>query len=525
MKRIVENLDSQLNRMFNLMESELGNIKPILESDMPMDSTDVDMPSMNNDDDVLPATYQGEIAEADAQTPPGSAATGGGQDIDRLKQLIKSDVLPSMNAKTVGDGAWSKFEQTTVDKIKNNNPTNPLSRITSGDEFIWVELGGKQYMLTAKPGTKPNTFSAVKYELLNGVPNWTAVNFNAVNVFERLKSTTERKETMNFEQQLRVSNLISDPGVSETGYSLSVQRPDGTEGVDYIPVDLATGMGNVNGQNVQIIKTLALDKLTPEFKVPGKFIVWARVGSKVRSLDIPEFVETMLKTMGYTKTMPTDINLQRGATTLEKICSRTGACTEEVLQYATTNPNAKVYPTDLKRAQTAASSIDLGSYKQGQKDTEKAVGGGKEACRAQAMALGACARDYNKWSQAGRLEMAHSACETTLNNLGSAIQGQNYLEKLDNIKTNIIGCSDMKLGGLFGGKYQEAMDTVLGLGKTHVMSPYFTGDQAKKKVEDEKKGAMMEHSIRNSIKRVFNESYKKQDPIKSLVKKNLKRFL
>jgi hypothetical protein len=484
-----KNLDLDLKRMLSLLESKLGDAKPILAENY--DS--INQYQVNENLENL---------KEDDKNP---------ENIDRLEQLLKSEANID-GCKKMGDGSWSTFDDVTVKNLTNNQD----GRIKVGDKYGWVSCNNVPFLVTNKV-IDTNKLVVVKYEDIGGKKTYTVGKKSFPELFQRTASVTSDKTNLTASQQGRIDQFISNLGVGETGYSLTTKRPDGSEGVDYIAVDLATGIGKVNGNDVQIIKKLATDNLDPEFKTPNKYYVWARIGTKTQLADKAKFVEKKLSEWGYTKSQqeiensPDDQILFGMVTTLEDFCSTT-ICPPEFYDYMKTNPNAKIWPKTIDAAQKAGASVQRGVKGSLRRQTRE-LGGGQRECKRQVDVYEKCLGFYtNNKSTFG------ANCITSIKNLGGNFASIPSLANgLSMIKNNIKDCANN-----LKGDYSASIQKFFGLPDGHPLK-LSSGSEP----EEDKTKAMMESTISDSIRTIINEHLKKEnkDNLNTIIKKNLRRFL
>ena len=478
-------LEFDVKRMLSLVESKSGNIKPILSEEA-----------------------QSELKEASSldELP------------DRLQQFAKVEELKAnVGCTASSEGTSDIIDADTVKQLTGARNLIPL--ITVGTPYVFAKCEGsdgvsRDLMVTnIEDPSYPNSLVVIQITIFNKKKTYTVGSRDMEALFERKKSVTSQSENLTASQNMRVKELIGDSGPGETGYSWTVDRPDGTEGVDYVPVDLATGMANINGNDVQVIEKLKLDGLTPEFKTPGRFHIWARVGTKVTSIDIPEWVEGQLTAMGYTKEMPTDEVGQNSETTLEKVCNTTGRCTNQMKQYMTTNPDARIWVLNVS--------------------TEDVK---RKRCRSVINSLLACARAVDNYKN--DLSRADDACRKQMDKLGSGYSGlASYNGKILKLKNEYADClinQKTQKPRKYFGQTNKNISIIDKLGNTgNFFSPEYDNQEAmrlraemEKKKKDAKKGAMMEESISNSLRKVLKEHTKpnSDDIIKKSIRKNLKRL-
>lgn len=484
-----KNLDLDLKRMLSLLESKLGDVKPILTENY----DDINQYQINED--------LKNLEEDDKKA----------ENIDRLEQLLKSEANID-GCKKMGDGSWSTFDDATVKNLINNQD----GRIKVGDKYGSVSCNNVPFLVTNKI-VDTNKLVVVKYEDIGGKKTYTVGKKSFPELFERTASVTSDKTNLTASQQARVDQFIKSPGVAETGYSLTTKRPNGSEGVDWIAVDLATGIGKVNGKDVQIIKKLATDNLDNEFRTPNKYYVWARIGTKTKLIDIPKFVEKKLTEWGYTKNQEEianspDADVLFGMdTTLEEFCDETKSCPPEFFRYMETNPNATIWPKTIDAAQKAGASVQRGVKGSLRRQTRE-LGGGQRECKRQVDAYESCLSFYtNNKSTFG------ANCSTSIRNLGGDFATISINDGLNKIKNNIKDCANN-----LKGNYSASIQKFFGLPDGHPLK-LSSGSEP----EEDKTKAMMESTISDSIRTVINEHFKKEnkDNLNTIIKKNLRRFL
>ena len=483
MKKILD-----LKRMLTLLESKLGDIKPILTE------------NYYGVNEYQIAENQENLDEDDK----------GGENIDRLEQLLSSEANIDGCTK-MGDKPWSTFDDATINNLLGNTVG-----IKVGDKYGWLKCNNIPYMVTNKI-VDTNYLVVVKYQEIGDKKTYTVGKKKFPELFERTKSVTSDKTNLTASQQVRIDKWIKGGGVAETGYSLTVERPDGAEEVDYIAVDLATGIGKVNGKDVQIIKTLATDKLDPEFKTPNKYYVWARIGTKVKLADIPVFVEKKLGEWGYTKNQQEIVNspdaevLLSMVTTLEKFCETT-TCPPNFKTYMQTNPNAEIWPTTINAAQKTGASVERGVTGSLRRQTRE-LGGGPRQCKRQVDVYEKCLGFYTN------NKSTYSAnCFTSIKNLGGDYaSASSFTNGIYMLKNNIKDCANN-----LKGDYSASIQKFFGLPDGHPLKLSSGSEPAEDKTK-----AMMESTISHSIRTVINEHFKKEnkDNLNTIIKKNLRRFL
>jgi hypothetical protein len=488
-------LEFDVKRMLNLLESKLGNVKTIIVEDSDIqDAEDIEIREEDAGTDAMTKLTRVELNYKDMgceRTPAANDA-----------------LLPGESA-----NAWGTIGSKLSKIVDDSGKSAFTSVVNANTKFVPMQCGNSMFMVTNV--ISPNDSNQLVVLKRNGEGANTTFQIGQKpfdGLLQRAKSYVSDERNLNADQNARVKQLIGDSGTNETGYKWFVDRPDAEDGVILVPVDLATGIAKIDGKDVQMIEKLKVDGLDPEFKRPGRYYIWAKVGTKTRSIAIPDWMEETLTSLGYTKTMPTDEIQQGAVTTLEAMCDRTGKCTEQMFQYMKTNPNAKIWPKEV-------SGDDIK----------------KKQCRGVIKTLAACAKAYEKYNKLGNVSRGDAECSKAMSELGNEYASiGSYNGKILKIKNDYSVCSDQKLG-LFAGQAKKDNEYLLGLGKGgNPFSPMYSAQEAvnmsknaEKAKEDAKKGAMMEESISNSLRKVLKEHTKPNSDymIKKSIRKNLRRLL
>jgi hypothetical protein len=461
----MKNVNLEIKRMLSLLESQMGDVKPLI-------SEQIDF---------------GEKKVSDTKDP-----------IETLNR-IKSVCLTGKGASRIeGPFRWTANDIKYVNKQKNLTP------IVAGEPYVMFILNNGEYYVFPRTDIKgktpkDNEFYALKRndnrakegETGYENPHFDSVSLDCKSYFEKGKTVTSDVTQLDYEQRQRINNLVSEFGIKETGANLTTEKPTGTEGVDYEPIDLNTGKGARNG--IQYIEKTAVDGLSPEFKQPGKYYVWAIIGTSVRKTDVVKSVETALKSMGYTRTEPEDAfdPINREKTTLAELCKRNAGVCEG-------------YPTVMEYIQKYGGSLAVWPSKsEGYKDMGDMSAGGrgstrgikdvqkteanKRSCRTAINALYNCMRSNSD-----------SSCENYIkaafNEEGK--QTPPYLQAMDNLKNQINMCDNLNIN--VGGKYEDMWGE---LKKTSSrFSPYSSG---------KKSGTTLEESLLRNIRSTIKEHARK----------------
>jgi len=355
----MKNIDLEIKKMLGLLESKMGNVKPLV-------------------------TEQNEIMEDDGEisfTDPN----------DWLKWLTG----PAGCLTNKGVTKKTAIQNITADGVKTLSDAG-VKVVKAGEPYIRFEMkdrngDNKQFLIFGKRDSK-GAFLLIKRDS-GKTPEWSQNSLKCPEL-SRAESFVSDVKNLSLEQKQRLDNLVSQFGVKETGAELTTVRPTGKEGYDFVPVDLTTGKGT-NGE--QYIEKTAVDGLEPEFKKEGQYYVWAKLGKSVTRTNVVASVEDALVRMGYTRTQPTDaLAMNAKPTTLGQFCSENS---ELCKNYPSLGEYIQKYGGDLEIWKTDAESYkDFGA---------SAVGGRKSR---------------REIKNVMKLEANKSSCQTAVNVLWNCMR-------------------------------------------------------------------------------------------------------
>ena len=477
-------INNEIKRMMSLLESEMGDVKPLLNE------------------------------QGDPQTPPVEVSKG---------PLERS----------IATGCWTNKRATTDGKIYTLGKgyvyafAKIAPEIQAGDKFLKVTTeDGVNLYVFEKPSTdpaalsiQPNAYLAVtrnkdvQQDKTKPDPNLNYLTSHGwyCNEFGETKNLASQQTNLTADQQKQIETLASQLGVQDTGYTFVTTRPEDEK--NYIKIDLNTGKGS-DGNNY--FDKFNLAARTEVFKVPNKFFIWANVGTQEKLYDIPVEVESFLSSLGYTRTRPLPGTAEiKTETTLKTLCDGSGKamCDPAVMDYIKTDGDRRIWKMSPAQAKAAgnvsykdivAKQKELGRLgtKQGLKGLDKQKAN-KPACQAAIQQLSNCER--------------YGTDEDCAEALGLAGVDASYAQVLDDTKQLVRTCVRNKEGlGMFSknikGMLAQLQSSTSPFGLQVATTP------TKKSLEE---------TLSDSIKSVITETINKNNNknLDSIIKKNLRKYI
>jgi hypothetical protein len=283
---------------------------------------------------------------------------------------------------------------------------------------------------------------------------------------------------------------------------------------------LATGIGT---DGVSYLDKFNLaDRIGPFKSQPGKFFIYANVGTQEKLYDIPSAVEKFLISLGYTRTRPLPGTAEiKTETTLETLCAGSGKamCDPAVMDYIKTDGDRRIWKMSPEQAKKAgnvsykdivAQQAELGrkGTRQGLKALDKQKAN-KPACQAAIQQLSNCERYGTDQDCAEALNLAFTPDENGVD--------PSYAQKLDDTKQLVRTCIKNETGlGMFSGNIKTMLTQL-----QSSTSPYGLRTATTQKPTE------LEESVYNSIKSVITETINKNNNknLDSIIKKNLRKYI
>jgi hypothetical protein len=492
-------INNEIKRMMSLLESELGNVKPLItEEDKPVE------------DSVGPLERSIKVG-CWANKKPQPYTTDG-----TILTLGKDYVY-----------AFSKI----------------APGVQAGDKFMKVTTAdGTNLYVFDKPSTDPTALSANPKAYLAVVRTKTPAskdpNLNYLtahgwycNEFDTTQNAASQEVNMTADQTNAVNILAGTDYIKRTGGRIYTTKPLGDD-INYQTVDIATGK-NTKGE--QVIPAQDMELIKGYNFAPNKFFVYLAVGTQTKRTDVPKAVEAALKQMGYTAQEPSDVlsTEAQNPTTVTNLCNTlmVGQCNPTILTYAKNNPEQTLWP--MSQSQIDAAKAD-GITVFNQAGLESGLTGKKRELRKAGKAYDAMFADKRS-CQTGIdiLSMCSKynddkRCEGYMNQLVTAgaitfPAGMNsYQLKIAGLK-QLVGQDCIANNVNIPGKYEPMLAQLQSsTGKFGLVAPTVKTQQ---QTTDSRLPQF--ESLNNSIKSVISETIKKNNNknLDSIIKNNLRKYI
>lgn len=473
-------ISNEIKRMMSLLESELGNVKPLIteEGEPPIEVSDSPLKRAVN---------------VGCWTKKGYTIS------DTKIYLLGKDYLYAFSKVAPGVQAGDSF-------MKILTP--------DGRDLYMFEIPSTDPVALAK---NPNAYLAVNRTAVKASNdpnlNYLAAHGWYCDEFEVTQNLASQQNNLTADQQQQIDTLASALGTEDTEYTFKTIKPE--DGKNYVKIDLATGIGT---DGVSYLDKFNLaDRIGPFKSQPGKFFIWSNVGTQEKLYDIPVEVESFLSTLGFTRTRPKPGTAEiRSETTLKALCDGQGNayCDSAVMDYIKTDGGRRIWRMSPEQAKVAGNvsykdivaqqkELGRGGAKQGLRDLDKQKAN-KPACQAAIQQLSNCER--------------YGTDEDCAEALGLAGVDASYAQVLNDTKKLVKTCVQNEVSlGMFSKNLKAQLSQLQGS-----TSPYGL------RVATTQTPRSLEESLDNSIKSVISETINKNNNNKnldSIIKNNLRRYI
>jgi hypothetical protein len=476
-------ISNEIKRMMSLLESELGNVKPLI--------TEVGDPQIDTSTSPLDRSLKIDCWGGKGFTTDGQVYTLG-----RNYVYAFSKIAPEVREK---DRFLKVITKDGTNLYCFEKPsTDPAALSVNPKAYLAVKRNTE-----VKASTDPN----LNYLSAHG---WYCPGFDTT------QNLTSQQTNLSGDQQQQIETLVSALGAQDTGYTFYTKKPE--DGKNYVKIDLATGTGD-DGNNY-IDKFNLSTRIGPFKSQPNKFFIFANVGTQEKLIDLVTKVETFLNGMGYTRTQAlpgTAEDMDRNVMSLNKLCAEKGKemCSSSTLQqYIKTDGDRRIWRMNAQQMKDAknvsykdvvAAQAELG--KQGAKQGLRALDkqkANKPACQSAIQQLSNCEK--------------YGTDEDCAEALGLAAVDATYTKVLDDTIKLVKTCVQNEVGlGMFSKNIKAQLTQLQGS-----TSPYGLREPV-----TAKKDVSLEESLNNSIKSVITETINKNNNknLDSIIKNNLRRYI
>lgn len=507
------NISEEIKRMMSLLESEMGNVKPLITED-------------------------GEEPVIDVNGPK-----------DILKRAISTGCWANKKPQpyTYSDGTpITTYSEERISKVNANylyalNKIDPNIKV--GDPFVKLKANGIDVYMFGTITTNPQHPGAYLAVVKNiNAPQQTTANPNPNQnyleshgwdcaEFKETKGAATQESRMSEDQVIAVRELTSGLNQKNDGYSYYTTKSE-VEGNQYNTIDLKTGSG-----------VIPIDRLGAFQTSPANtFFIYQMAGKKTDKGDTVKSVEDALAFLGYTNVRPTDLNSMeaQNGKMVGEFCQMYDCTRNLALQeYVDKNPKLMVYPMNDEQKQAAKDkglyTFDSGDIEQGAKMSrrdrkrgEKEFGKTKadrQSCITAISILGTCAKFNNDKDCQNYIKQQAANGSITLptDESGKPISAytpiiQAYKEILGNCQ---VLADQINIPNNMEATFLELQRSSGPFGlRTATVNPTNTQTRNTSNMG-------VNESLNNSIKSVISETINKNNNknLDSIIKKNLRRYI
>jgi len=505
------NISEEIKRMMSLLESEMGNVKPLINEEL---------------------------------EPPVTA-------VDEPKEVLTRAMSAQVNGKSCWDEKGYVFDKSNPFTFVNENYLYALNKvdpsIKAGYPFVKIKKGDDEYYMFGIPSINPQYpghYLAVgrnKNVKASTDPNQSYLSSNGWKCdtsFNISKNAASQGELLTADQADAIKKITDAKTYLNTrGYKFYTSNEIGADS-NYRKVDLATGKDE-NGE--QQIAAQDMDIIKGYGFTPGKFFLYMAVGARTSRTDIPKSVQTAIKKMGYTNIEPEDAESSQALSkiTVAELCGGNKVCSPIIKEYIKNN-NIDIWPmTPQQRAEAAKEVINAdGTTTAGTNVADQSTFSDKmndsnrfKINRSMKQGLNSLAD--KKSCQAG-IEVLNycntvndnGLCEKQIDKMeaqGLISLGQTgFTNKINAIKTLLGFCVKNKEINL-NNKYEGMLTNLQALSGQYGLATPVNSTQT----DPNARPSDVFESLDNSIKSVISETINKNNNnnLDSIIKKNLRRYI
>jgi len=504
------NISEEIKRMMSLLESEMGNVKPLI-------------------------TEEGEV--------PVTPVNGGG---GILMKAINTGCWTNKNY-TFSDGTKiTPFAKSNEDKISsvNDNYLYALNKIDPnikvGAPFVKLKANGIDVYMFGSLSTNPQypgeylaitkNINAPQQTTANPNPNQNYLESHGWECpeFKATQNLTSQSVNMSQDQENAVKTLSTPEFIERIGGQIYTTKALGDQ-VNYQTIDLATGRDQ---DGTQLFNSQDMADLKKWFPTPGQFFVYKTAGNLTQRTNVPVEVEKFITRQGYTTQEPGPASAQAGTkTSVAEFCNTVmkGRCNDTMLEYVRTNGGQSIWEMNQaqrekfksvdQRGMVAGFEANKRDLKRARKSSQNEFAN-RKYCNTGIEILTYCSK-YN----------SNSKCEIFMDNLvaqGAITFPDNEAEFEDKIITLkkllddcAIGVDDgsVNIAKKYKAPFLQLRRSSGPFGMRAQVTPTPTQQGGRLPVTSE--------SLNNSIKSVITETINKNNNknLDSIIKKNLRKYI
>ena len=504
------NISEEIKRMMSLLESETGNVKPLITEEGPVTA------------------------------------------VDEATEVLTRAMSAQVNGKSCWDEKGFVWDKTNPFTFVNENYLYALNKvdpsIKAGYPFVKIKKGDAEFYMFGIPSINPQYLGGYLAVGRNNTPfnkdkpdpNQSYLSSNGWkcdSTFNISKNAASQGELLTADQADAIKKITDAKTYLNTrGYKFYDSNEIGADS-NYRKVDLATG-NDENGE--QQIADQDMDIIKGYGFTPGKFFLYMAVGARTSRTDIPKSVQTAIKKMGYTNIEPEDATSSQALskTTVASLCGGNKVCADIIKEYIKNN-NIDIWPMTAQQRQDAAKDVinadgtttagitvdDQSTFSDKMNDSNRFKVGrsinqglnslaDKKSCQTGIALLDFCNTVNN-----------NALCEKQIDDMEAkgliSLGKTGFTNKINGIKDLLGFCVKNKKINL-NNKYEGMLTNLQALSGQYGLATPVNSTQT----DPGGRPSDVFESLDNSIKSVISETINKNNNnLDSIIKKNLRRYI
>jgi hypothetical protein len=504
------NISEEIKRMMSLLESEMGNVKPLITEEEPVTA------------------------------------------VDEPKEVLTRAMFAQVNGKSCWDEKGFVWDKTNPFTMVNENYLYALNKvdpsIKAGDPFVKIKKGDAEFYMfgiLSKNPTYAGGYLAVgrnntPFNRDKPDPNQNYLSSNGWKcdaAFNINKNAASQGELLTASQDDAIKRLTDEKYIKTRGYKFYTSNEIG-DGLNYRKIDVATG---IDENGVQQFTEKDMDIIKGYGFTPGKFYIYMSVGASTQQTDIVKSVQSAIKKMGYTHIEPEDATSSQALskTNVAALCGGNKVCAPIIKEFIKNN-NVDIWPmTPQQRAEAAKEVInadgtttagitvdDQSTFSDKMNDSNRFKVGrsikqglnslaDKKSCQTGIALLDFCNTVNN-----------NGLCEKQIDDMEAkgliSLGKTGFTNKINGIKDLLGFCVKNKEINL-NNKYEGMLTNLQALSGQYGLATPVASTQT----DPNARPGVTYESLDNSIKSVISETINKNNNnnLDSIIKKNLRKYI
>jgi hypothetical protein len=508
------NISEEIKRMMSLLESEMGNVKPLITEEPEVPVTEVDTPEM-----ILTRAMSAKVGDKSCWDTKGFV--------------------------------WDKsnpFTQVNQNYLYALNKIDPS--IKAGDPFVKIKSGDADYYMFGILSKDPQYIGGYlavgrnKDVKASTDPNQNYLSSNGWKCdasFNISKNAASQGELQTASQSDAINKLTdAKTYLNNTGYNFYTSVPIGADS-NYLKVDVATGKDE-KGEQLIRLQDIDLMKTQNYGFTPGKFFLYMSVGASTQNTDLVKSVQSAIKKMGYTHIEPAEADSSQALskTNVAALCAGNNVCSDIVKKYIVKN-NIDIWPMTPQQRLDAAKDVTNadGTITKGVNVADQSTFSDKmndsnrfKVNRSMKQGLNSLADRKSCQAGIGILDYCNTVndnglCEKQIDDMeaqGLISLGQTgFTNKINAIKRLLGFCVKNKEINL-NNKYEGMLTNLQALSGQYGLATPINSTQT---TNPGGRSSDVFESLNNSIKSVITEAINKNNNknLDSIIKNNLRRYI